>query len=97
MCFRFCIDHILSDANDKWTGKRGRVDKIMLEESLKEVLFHKSKEEDHDKESISCLFDDCYVCICGPSPFSQTSEKYLKEVQILECGLTSAQIHCFLG
>lgn len=91
--FRFIVEHILSDANDKWQGKRGRINIELIQDSLEDII-----KISGDTSSLEDLLAKCYVCVCGPSPFTQTTEKILKEIQIDgKYSLNSSQIHCFLG
>ncbi|XP_028282077.1 cytochrome b5 reductase 4 isoform X2 [Parambassis ranga] len=71
----FQVEYVLSEPCESWTGKKGQVDKYLLDEFL--IRPEGSK---------------CYVCICGPAAFTDTSLRLLKQL-----GFSQEELHAFQG
>uniref|UniRef100_A0A0A9VV35 Cytochrome b5 reductase 4 n=1 Tax=Lygus hesperus TaxID=30085 RepID=A0A0A9VV35_LYGHE len=63
---RFTVEHILSDADSSWKGKRGWVTLQLLQEVLPDF-----------SNSVPLPY---FVCICGPIAFTQLTERYLNDM-----------------
>ncbi|GAB6019576.1 Cytochrome b5 reductase 4 [Chamberlinius hualienensis] len=61
---RFHVVHVLSDANENWTGLIGRVNKdlvsVVMDDDLKK-------------------FEDDFSCVCGPNTFTDETFRILEE------------------
>nr|CAB3235139.1 cytochrome b5 reductase 4-like [Phallusia mammillata] len=64
---RFTVEHVLSQADNDWKGKRGRITLAMLREILK---------------PFSSYDDEMLVCYCGPVAFTEITSKSLAEIGI---------------
>ncbi|XP_068426896.1 cytochrome b5 reductase 4 [Clinocottus analis] len=72
---RFQVEYVLSDPCESWTGRKGRVDKSMLQDFL--------NRPDGSK---------CYVCVCGPTAFTELTIGLLKQQ-----GFSEEELHAFQG
>ncbi|XP_075209988.1 cytochrome b5 reductase 4-like [Lycorma delicatula] len=62
---RFTVEHILSEPNPEWTGKRGHVTLDLIQTFLPCYTVDIPRTN--------------FICICGPRPFTLLIEKWLKE------------------
>lgn len=78
---RFKVHNILSQGSPQWTQKRGHITAEILQETVEkhlQIIGHKK--------------EDIFVTVCGPTPFTNLTEKLLYDV-----GMTKEQMHLFLG
>ncbi|XP_052809804.1 cytochrome b5 reductase 4-like isoform X2 [Mya arenaria] len=61
---RFTFTNCLSEADDSWTGLRGRITKKMVEQYLPPL-----SDNDHP-----------LICVCGPTPFTNTVITFAQEL-----------------
>ncbi|KAF5270726.1 hypothetical protein FQA39_LY01464 [Lamprigera yunnana] len=78
---RLKVQHILSQADFKWTGPRGQISKQLLENTVEEHLLNTVYKQ-----------GDIFTLICGPTPFSNLAQSLLMEI-----GFRQEQMHLFLG
>ncbi|XP_044272364.1 cytochrome b5 reductase 4-like isoform X2 [Tribolium madens] len=78
---RFKIFHVLSQADNSWTGLRGHISRSILEETI----------ADHLKET-TYVKNDIYFMVCGPTIFTTLTQQLFKDLQFKD-----EQIHFFLG
>uniref|UniRef100_A0A1B6L8E0 Uncharacterized protein n=1 Tax=Graphocephala atropunctata TaxID=36148 RepID=A0A1B6L8E0_9HEMI len=76
---RFSIDHVLSEPSSQWSGKTGHINLSLLQSYL--------------PVSSVDIPNTYYVCVCGPTSFTQLTERCLKE----DLGFTKNNYYCFLG
>ncbi|XP_066994666.2 cytochrome b5 reductase 4 [Anabrus simplex] len=77
---RFSVLHVLSDAVADWEGQRGRIDLSLLQNFLPSTV--------PDAASPP----SCFICVCGPTAFTELTEKLLQEL-----GYVASHYHCFQG
>lgn len=72
----FQVHHILSEAEEEWVGIKGRISLKLLQD-----LF-------------PCSFNESgmFVCVCGPSSFTQLTLQYLEQL-----GCSKDSVHAFCG
>ncbi|BES91633.1 Oxidoreductase FAD-Hypothetical protein domain [Nesidiocoris tenuis] len=63
---RFTVEHVLSDADVGWKGKRGWVTLQILQDILPDF-----------STSVPLPY---FVCVCGPISFTQLTERYLQDM-----------------
>ncbi|XP_064213305.1 cytochrome b5 reductase 4 isoform X2 [Tribolium castaneum] len=78
---RFKVFHVLSQADNTWTGLRGHVSRSILEETI----------ADHLKDT-TYVKSDVYFMVCGPTIFTTLTQQLFKDLQFKD-----EQIHFFLG
>ncbi|XP_025071092.1 cytochrome b5 reductase 4 isoform X1 [Alligator sinensis] len=71
---RFEAQFILSEPSKEWNGKRGKISSSLLSE-----FFKRSKQD-----------SKVLICICGPAPFTEQGERFLKDL-----GYCKEEIHSF--
>uniref|UniRef100_A0A1B6GQD8 Uncharacterized protein n=1 Tax=Cuerna arida TaxID=1464854 RepID=A0A1B6GQD8_9HEMI len=76
---RFSVEHILSEPSSQWSGKTGHINLSLLQSYL--------------PVSSVDIPNTYYVCVCGPTSFTQLTERCLKE----DLGYTTNNYYCFLG
>lgn len=76
---RFSVEHVLSEASAKWSGRKGRVSLELLQSLLPDVT--------------TDIPNTYFVCVCGPTAFTQIIERCLKE----ELQYSENNYCCFLG
>jgi Oxidoreductase NAD-binding domain len=65
------VQHFLSEADETWTGQRGRINRSVLE-TLLDV-----KEGLGVSESLNQ--EPTFFCICGPTPFTELTKRLIRE------------------
>ncbi len=65
---RFRVEHILSQADENWTGHRGRISREILRKCMPE------REEGRRR----------LVAVCGSNPFVKTGKKVLKSMFVTD-------------
>uniref|UniRef100_A0A7M4FGF5 Cytochrome b5 reductase 4 n=1 Tax=Crocodylus porosus TaxID=8502 RepID=A0A7M4FGF5_CROPO len=71
---RFEAQFILSEPSKEWNGKRGKISSSLLSE-----FFKRSKQD-----------SKVLICICGPAPFTEQGEQFLKDLDYCK-----EEIHSF--
>uniref|UniRef100_A0A8C9AVD8 Cytochrome b5 reductase 4 n=1 Tax=Prolemur simus TaxID=1328070 RepID=A0A8C9AVD8_PROSS len=71
---RFDVEFVLSAPTSEWTGKQGHISPALLSEFLKRSL---------DKSKV-------FICICGPTPFTEQGVKLLHDLNF-----SKDEIHSF--
>lgn len=64
---RFTVEHVLSQPDEKWIGKIGRITLTLLKDILK---------------AVPAKDDELLVCICGPKLFTELGLKFLKDLGV---------------
>ncbi|KAK9505157.1 hypothetical protein O3M35_009272 [Rhynocoris fuscipes] len=75
---RFVVEYVLSEANSCWKGKRGYITPQLLETVLPVYM--------------KCIPFPYFVCVCGPSSFTQLAERYLQDMDY-----PTSNYYCFRG
>ncbi|XP_074752073.1 cytochrome b5 reductase 4 isoform X2 [Athene noctua] len=71
---RFEVQFVLSQPAKDWVGKQGKISLSLLSEFVK-----RSKKD-----------SEVFICICGPTPFTEQGVQYLKDL-----GYSQEEIHAF--
>lgn len=79
--YRFKVENILSKPSPNWKHKTGHISKQILEETIANHL-----------ETTGHKREDIFVTVCGPTLFTNLTEKLLYEV-----GIRKEQLHLFQG
>ncbi|KAK9887734.1 hypothetical protein WA026_000050 [Henosepilachna vigintioctopunctata] len=74
---RFKVEHILSDPDNNWRGRTGRITKEIIKSTIEEQL-----------SSANYPKLDLYAFVCGPSGFNQACFDYLTELDIYKEQIT---------
>nr|CAD7433795.1 unnamed protein product [Timema monikensis] len=61
---RFTVTHVLSEASEDWVGRRGHIDKFLLQELLPDISSDPTQ----------------FVCLCGPTAFTELARKLLVDL-----------------
>lgn len=72
---RFSVINVLSEPDDCWKGLKGRVTKAMVEDCVSLI---------QDK-------DRMLICVCGPTPFTETVVRFSAELGYKD------NVHAFMG
>ncbi|KAL3273271.1 hypothetical protein HHI36_014725 [Cryptolaemus montrouzieri] len=78
---RFVVEHILSDPDEDWQGKKGHITKEIIQANIDAQLFGSNYPK-----------LDLHVFICGPLPFNELCVELLTDLDIRK-----EQMHVFQG